>query len=139
MTALNPYLNFDGNCEEAFEFYKSVFGGEYGDVNRFSEMPGDEISPADANKILHISLPVGESQLLMGSDRIEGMPSTNFGDSITVSVGPNSAEEGSRIFEALSEGGTVTMPYERQFWGADYGSCVDRFGINWMVNYAPAD
>lgn len=150
MSSLNPYLTFDGNCEEAFDFYRIVFGGEFDAVNRYSEMPPDvpssdqpgadehaEMSGADehADKIMHISLSVGEGQALMGSDRPPGMGSVTFGDSISVSLAPNSAEAGARIFEALAAGGQVTMPYERQFWGADYGMCIDRFGIHWMVNY----
>lgn len=136
MPKVTPYLNFDGRCEEAFEFYRSVLGGEFVGVNRFSEMPPDvPMTPDDGNMIMHIALQLEDGQAIMGSDRPSGMGKTTFGDSVHVSIGPDSAEEGRRIFDALSDGGEVTMPYERQFWGADYGMCTDRFGIHWMINY----
>ena len=138
MPRVSPYLGFDGDCEEAFEFYRSVFGGEFSGVSRYAEMPPDSgVAPEDAAKIMHISLPIGEGQAIMGSDRLPGMGSTTFGDSVAISIFPESSEEGRRIFDALSAGGQVTMPYERQFWGDDYGGCKDRFGINWMVDYTP--
>ncbi len=144
MTSVSPYLGFDGNCEEAFEFYRSVFGGEFDGVSRYSEMPPDAAtspdaanSPADGDKIMHIALSIGNGQAIMGSDRPPGMGSTTFGDSVAISIFPDSSEEGRRIFDALSAGGRVTMPYERQFWGDDYGMLTDRFGINWMVDYTP--
>jgi PhnB protein len=137
MATLSPYLGFDGDCEEAFEFYRSIFGGEL-QINRYSEMPPDSgIGPEQSNKIMHVSLPLGDGQTLMGSDRPPGSGSTTFGDSIAVMVAPSSSEEGRRIFEALAAGGSVTMPYEMQFWGDEFGQLVDRFGINWMVDYGP--
>ena len=87
------------------------------------------------DQIMHVSLALGDGQALMGSDRPPGMGTTTFGDSVAISISPDSAEDGRRIFEALADGGMVLMPYEHQFWGADYGMCRDRFGINWMVNY----
>ena len=135
MTSVNPYLNFDGTCEKAFEFYRSVFGGEFVDFTRFSEMPGPPVPGAD--QVMHVSLPLGDGQVLMGSDVPADMGTVTPGTTTHVSVGPDSAEEGERIFAALADGGNVVMPYERQFWGADYGQCVDRFGISWMVNYTP--
>ena len=135
MLTANPYLSFDGNCEEAFERYRSIFGGELA-ISRYSEMPPD--TPVDASagdQIMHVSLALGDGQALMGSDRPPGMGSTTFGDSVAISISPDSADDGRRIFEALADGGMVLMPYEHQFWGADYGMCRDRFGINWMVNY----
>jgi PhnB protein len=138
MTSVNPYLGFDGNCEEAFELYRSVFGGELA-ISRYSEMPPDSGVPAsEANRIMHVSLPLGDGQALMGSDRPPGSGGATFGDSVSVSVAPESSEEGRRIFEALAAGGTVTQPYERQFWGDDFGMCTDRFGIHWMVDYTPS-
>jgi PhnB protein len=137
MTVLNPYLGFDGDCEEAFTLYQSIFGGEL-DINRYSEMPPDTpVDPAAADRIMHVSLPLADGQVLMGSDRPPGTGTTTFGNSVAISVTPSSAADGQRIFEALAAGGEVQMPYERQFWGADYGMCRDRFGINWMVNYDP--
>jgi PhnB protein len=138
MPSVSPYLGFDGNCEEAFEFYRSVFGGEFSGVSRYSEAPPDVGgSSADGDKIMHIALSIGNGQAIMGSDRPPGMGSTTFGDSVAISIFPDSSEEGRRIFDALSAGGRVTMPYERQFWGDDYGMLTDRFGIHWMVDYTP--
>lgn len=134
MAEINPYLNFSGNCEEAFRFYQSVFGGEL-TVNRFSEMPPDDSFEIDGELVMHASLPLGEGQVLMGSDRPDAMGATTVGDNVQVSIGPATSEEGKRIFDALADGGTVVMPYQATFWGADYGALVDRFGINWMVNY----
>jgi PhnB protein len=141
MPSINPYLTFDGNCEEAFEFYRSVFGGEFSDLNRFfSEAPSDSPgSDEDADRILHLSLPIGDGQVLMGSDRPSEMGPGTFGDSVAVSIAPDDADSGRRIFEGLSAGGQVTMPYERQFWGADFGMCTDKYGIHWMVNYTPGE
>jgi PhnB protein len=141
MTTVNPYLGFDGRCEEAFEQYRSIFGGELVGLSRFSEAPPESLAghEADADKIMHVSLPIGDGQAIMGSDRPSSMGNTTFGDSVAVSISPDSAEEGRRIFEALAQGGRVIMPYERQFWGADYGMCTDRFGIHWMVNYGPTE
>jgi PhnB protein len=136
MPTVTPYLSLDGDCEEAFEFYRSILGGEFLDVSRYSEMPPDvPTSPGDADKIMHIALQLADGQAIMGSDRPPGTGSTTFGDSAAISISPDSAEDGRRIFESLSAGGQVTMPYERQFWGADFGMCTDRYGINWMINY----
>ena len=136
MTSINPYLTFDGNCEEAFDFYRSVFGRECSSMQRFSEgPPGMPVAPEDADKVMHVSLPLADGQVLMGSDQLAGRGGVNVGNTISISIGPDSADEGRRIFEALAKGGTVVMPYETQFWDADYGMCIDRFGIGWMVNY----
>ena len=137
MPSINPYLAFDGNCREAFEFYRSVFGGELADVSPFSEGPEEMMgAPEDADKLMHVSLPMGDGQILMGSDVPTGMPATQFGTSVALSYAPDRADEGRRVFDALAAGGHVTMPYETQFWNADFGMCTDKFGINWMVNYA---
>ncbi len=138
MATVNPYLAFDGNCMEAFEFYRSVFGGEFEDTTLFSDAPEGVAGPEDTDRVMHMGLPLGDGQVLMGSDRPTGMPAVTFGDSIAISVGPDGSDEGRRIFDGLAEGGQVVMPYERQFWGADFGACVDRFGISWQVNYTPA-
>lgn len=137
MPSINPYLNFDGDCEDAFDFYQSVFGGELVDKTRFSELP-DEMpaDEADADKIMHVALPLGDDQWLMGSDRPASMSPGNVGDNVQVNVSPDSEPEAKRIFQGLSEGGTVTMPLQRMFWGADFGMCTDKYGINWMVNYS---
>ncbi|MGH2704513.1 MAG: VOC family protein [Actinomycetota bacterium] len=138
MAKVNPYLNFSGNCEEAFEFYRSVFGGEFSTLSRFSEMPAGAPSPEpDGNKIMHVSLPLGEGQVLMGSDRPGSMGPAVNGNAMSVSVSPTSSEEAATIFKGLSEGGEITMPLDKMFWGAEYGACSDRFGVQWMVNYDP--
>ena len=134
MSYINPYLNFAGNCEEAFNHYQEVFGGELA-ISRFSEMPGDQTPKEDLNKVMHVSLPMGHGQVLMGSDVPSNMGETVVGNNVQVSVAPSSSEEAKRIFDGLADGGTVVMPLEAQFWGAEFGACVDRFGVNWMVNY----
>lgn len=140
MAALNVYLNFNGNCEEAFLFYKSVFGGEFPYVGRLKDMPPQEgmppISADQGEKIMHISLPIGSGAVLMGCDIVGGWgheykPGNNF----TLSLNTESREETERLFAALSEGGTVTMPLANTFWGAYFGMWKDKFGIGWMVNF----
>ena len=139
MASINPYLNFGGNCEEAFNFYQKLFGGEL-EISRFSEMPPGEGAPeVDPDLIMHVSLPIGDEQVLMGSDVPEAMGKVDVGNNVVVSISPSTSEEGRRIFDGLSEGGTVTMPYGEMFWGAEYGSCADKFGIHWMVNYELGD
>ena len=137
MISLHPYLNFAGNTEEAFLFYKSVFGGEFQSLVRFKDMqiPGASISKADENKIMHISLPVGD-RMLMASDAC-GEWSTKFvqGTNTYITIVPDSKEEADRIFKALSAGGQVEMPMGDQVWGAYYGSFKDKFGVQWMINY----
>jgi PhnB protein len=139
MAAVNPYLNFKGTCEEAFNFYKSVFGGEFPYVGRYKDMPPSEegkMSDADQNLIMHISLPISKETTLMGSDvGGEWAKHTVEGNNIQLSVNTDSEEEANRIFKALSEGGRVNMPLEKTFWGALFGMMTDKFGINWMVNY----
>lgn len=139
MTKLNIYLNFEGNTEEAFNFYKSVFGGEFTSVFRFKDMPmeGVNIPKEDENKIMHISLPVGKENVLMATDSLEslGMKLTQ-GNNVYISVHPESKEEADRIFNALSAGGTIEMPISDQMWGDYYGSFEDKFGVQWMVIYS---
>jgi PhnB protein len=142
MAVINPYLNFNGTCEEAFNFYKSVFGGEFGYVGRFSEMPPDPNQPPMPaemqNRIMHISLSIGGSQtnMLMGSDTGGEWASNHVvGNNISISIGANSKEEADRIFNGLAEGGTVTMPLANVFWGDYFGMCIDKFGINWMMSF----
>lgn len=137
MAKLNPYLNFDGKAEEAFHFYRSVFGGEFlGDVYKMSSAPGTEnLSDEEKNRVMHIALPVG-TDLLMGSDIIPGFgQKLTVGNSSYVSIFPESRDEADRIFKELSEGGEIEMPIEDQFWGDYFGSFQDRYGICWMINY----
>ncbi len=137
MPKLNPYLNFDGQAEEAFNFYKSVFGGEFlGEIHRIGNAPGTEGLPEnERNRVMHIALPIG-NDLLMASDII---PSAGHrlieGNNNHISIFPDSREEADRLFAGLSEGGEVEMPLEDQFWGDYYGSFTDKFGVKWMVNY----
>ncbi len=134
MAAVNPYLNFSGNCMEAFDYYKSVFGGEFSNVTRFSDMPSDALDdPAAADQIMHISLPLGDS-VLMGSDVPSNMGKVTAGNNTYVCVSPDSVADAERFFAGLAEGGTVEMPFGKQIWGDYFGSCTDRFGINWMVD-----
>lgn len=141
MAQINVYLNFEGNCLEAFEFYKSVFGGEFPYIGKFSDMlPSEEypVSEADKNKIMHISLPISQETVLMGSDVIGGnCAGGKFvkGNNIQLSVNAGSREEAEKLFNGLSAGGEVTMPLQDTFWGAYFGMWTDKFGISWMVNY----
>ena len=139
MATVNVYLTFNGNCEAAFNFYKSVFGGEFPYIGRFGEMPsedGKQISEEEKNKIMHVSLPISEETMLMGSDT-GGEWASNFkeGNNFSLSLNANSREEAEKLFNALSEGGQITMPLADTFWGAYFGMWTDKFGINWMVNY----
>lgn len=136
MATLHPYLNFNDTCEAAFNLYKSVFGGEFATLVRFSDVPGEHPPPVeDADKIMHVALPVGNNGMLMGSDRPGHMGKTSFGDSVTISITADSEEEAKKLFEGLSAGGSVTMPLGKQFWGALFGMLTDKYGIHWMVNY----
>ncbi len=139
MTKLNPYLNFAGNTEEAFGFYKSVFGGDFTSIVRFKDMPmeGAKIPKADESKVMHIALPIGRDDVLMASDTLESLGQTlTQGNNVYISVHPETKEEADRIFKALSAGGTIEMPIANQPWGDYWGSLKDKFGVLWMVNYA---
>lgn len=139
MTKFNIYLNFAGNTEEAFNFYKSVFGGEFMSVVRFKDMPmeGVKIPKSDENKIMHIGFLVGKDDILMASDTLESLGQKLIqGNNVYISVHPESKEEADRIFKALSAGGTIEMPIANQPWGDYYGSLKDKFGVMWMVNYS---
>lgn len=137
MAAINPYLTFNGNCEEAFNFYKSVFGGEFPYIGRFKEMPAQYNVPAEqGEKIMHVSLPIGNGTVLMGSDNSkEYGEATIFGNNFSISLDADSEEEAKNLFEKLSASGKVSMPLEKTFWGALFGMLVDKFGIQWMVNF----
>ncbi len=138
MATVNTYLNFCGNCEDAFNFYKSVFGGEFSYIGRFGEMPDSghaNMPEADKNKIMHVSLPIG-STILMGSDSVgEWAPAFVQGNNFSISINTESKEEADRLFSGLSIGGQVTMPMADTFWGAYFGMLADKFGVNWMVNF----
>ena len=138
MTVMNSYLNFQGNTEEAFKFYKSVFGGEFSSLVRFKDMPmeGMDVPEDDKDKIMHISLPIGKNQILMASDALESLgQKTVFGNNIYISLHPDSREMADKLFNALSEGGTVEMPLADQEWDDYFGSLFDKFGVPWMVMF----
>jgi len=138
MAAVNPYLIFNGNCEEAFLFYKSVFGGEFPYIGKFKDMPVGENSPQlsdeDANRVMHVSLPIGNT-ILMGSDSNEQSGDVAFGSNVSISINTESVAEADRIFNGLSAGGNPFMPMNKTFWGAYFGMFVDKFGVHWMVNF----
>jgi PhnB protein len=141
MARVNTYLNFQRNTEQAFNFYKSVFGGEFGGgrIARFSDVPPMEGMPplpeADKNLVMHIELPIVGGHVLMGTDAPESMGfKVNFGNNVHISLEPDTRAETKKLFDALSAGGKVTMDLQDMFWGAYYGSCTDKFGVQWMVN-----
>lgn len=135
MARVNPYLAFDGNCEEAFNFYKSVFGGEFlGGISRFSDMPAEHYSPGQGNQVMHVMLPIGDGTSLMGSDT-PGPEVARKDHNISIAVAPDSEESARKIFNGLAAGGTVIMPIDQAPWGALFGMLIDKFGFKWMVNY----
>ncbi|HKC67345.1 MAG TPA: VOC family protein [Bacteroidia bacterium] len=140
MASINPYITFNGNCEEAFMFYKSVFGGHFPYVGRFKEMPPMEGHPpmpaSEGEKIMHISLPISKETILMGSDSSEAFGhATIVGNNFSISINATSEAEADKLFHGLSAGGHVTMPLGKTFWGAYFGMFTDKFGIQWMVNF----
>ena len=135
---VNPYLNFAGNAGEAFEFYKSVFGGELSSAVRFKDMPmeGVTIPEADEDKMMHIALPIGDDNVLMASDVLESLGQQLVpGNNAYVSLHPDSRAEADRIFNGLSEGADIEMPIGDQIWGDYFGSLKDKFGVRWMINH----
>lgn len=140
MTTINILLNFNGNCEEAFLFYKSVIGGEFAHISRFGEMEGEayRVPEDEQNKIMHISLPIGNSNL-MGSDTIpEWVDNFKHGNNFSVAITADSKEQAFHLFSALSKDGQVSVPLNRTFLGYYFGMLVDKFGINWMINFTEA-
>ena len=139
MATVNTYLTFNGNTEDAFNFYKSVFGGEFAYVGKFKDMPVDEKFPPpigeEGNLIMHISLPISKETTLMGSDTTSFSGKVTIGTNFSISINTDSKDEADKLFNGLSAGGKVTMPMEKTFWGAYFGMFTDKFGINWMVNF----
>lgn len=134
--ALNMHLTFDGNCREAFDYYRSVFGGEFGALQSYADGPPD-MSQVDGAETLtmHVSLPMGSS-MLMGADRSPQLsPTLIVGNNFSIAVEARSRDHCDEVFAKLSAGGKVTMPLQDMFWGAYFGSCTDRFGINWMIHH----
>jgi PhnB protein len=138
MPVLNPYLNFAGNTEAAFNFYKSVFGGEFSSVVRFKDTPEcSKIPEQEQNMLMHIALPVGKGNVLMGTDAVKSMGhKLHPGDNISLSLHTETKEEADRIFAALSQGGKVDVPMEKMFWGDYFGMFKDKFGVQWMINFS---
>ncbi len=138
MAQINPYIHFNGNAEEAFTFYKSVFGGEFAMIVRFKDMEMEEhpIPEKEANKIMHIGLPIGKKSILMGSDTPEFMGKHNENETRSkISITTESKEEANHIFNGLSIGGQIEMPLENSPWGSYFGMFRDKFGIEWMVDF----
>lgn len=140
--AINTYLIFNGNCEEAFQFYKSVFGGEFQYIGKFKDAPpedgGEALSEEDSNRIMHVSLPIG-SAVLMGSDSHPKFGDVGFGDNFSISISAESTEEADKIFGGLTVGGRVDMPMQKTFWSSYFGMLKDKFGVNWMIDLAECE
>lgn len=140
MARVSTYLNFARNTEEAFNFYKSVFGGEFqGGINRMGDVPTTEGQPPmaeeDKNLVMHVALPILGGHLLMGTDAPESMGfKVNFGNNIFINLEPDTRVEADKIFASLSQGGKVEMPLREMFWGDYFGSLTDKFGVQWMFN-----
>ncbi len=138
MKNIHPYFNFNGNTEEAFNFYKSVFGGEFNGVMKFKDLPDAQNFPAEVQeKIMHISLPLCNGIIMMGTDLIESMGHKYFpGNNMHIMITTDSREEADNLFNKLSVGGKIEMPMADQFWGDYYGNFTDKFGINWMIDFS---
>lgn len=135
---LNTYLHFNGNCREAFDFYRSVFGGDFTVLSTFRDMPDQTaiaITEEEKDNIMHVSYDIGGTTL-MGSD-VPTAFSAPFkqGNNFSISYQTESREQTEELFNKISEGGEITMPLEDAFWGAYFGVCTDKYGINWMFNY----
>ena len=138
MALINPYIHFNGNAEEAFTFYKSVFGGEFAKISRYKDISSDEypIPENDASRIMHIALPINKSTVLMGSDTIESMGQVTENDNRnTIFISAESREEADKLFNGLSEGGKVEMPITDGTGGSYFGMLADKFGVQWMVDF----
>lgn len=140
MKSVNPYLNFQGNTEEAFNFYKKVFGGDFaGGIFRFKDTEmAEKLSEEEKQKVMHIGLPMGHQNFLMATDALESFgQKVVFGNNFYIAIDAESREEADKLFEGLSENGKVEMPMDDQFWGDYFGSLTDQFGVQWMVIYSP--
>jgi PhnB protein len=140
MARVSTYLNFPGNTEQAFVFYRSVFGGDFnGPIHRFGEMPAAPGQPplaeADRRLVMHVELTILAGHVLMGTDAPESMGfEIEHGNSVYINLEPDTRAETDRLFDALAAGGKADMPLQDMFWGAYFGSLTDRFGIRWMFN-----
>jgi PhnB protein len=139
MAQINPHINFNGNAEEAFTFYKSVFGGEFAMIMRFKDLSSPEfpVAEKDANKIMHIALPIGKN-ILMANDVPEILGRVNENENRSkISISAESKEEADKLFNGLSAGGIIEMPIADSPWGSYFGMFRDKFGIEWMVDFDP--
>lgn len=139
MPLINPHINFNGNAEEAFNFYRSVFGGEFATIMRFKDLasPDFQVPEHEANKVMHIALPIGPN-VLMGNDVPEIMGRTNENENRSkIAISAETKEEADHLFNGLSAGGTVEMPISDSPWGSYFGMFRDKYGIEWMVDFDP--
>ncbi|MFE3870426.1 VOC family protein [Flavobacterium sp. ZS1P70] len=139
MALINPHINFNGNAEEAFNFYKSVFGGEFAKIMRFKDLASTEFPVAEneANKLMHIALPIGKN-ILMGNDVPESMGSVNENENRSkIAISAESREEADKLFSGLSAGGNIEVPIGDSPWASYFGMFRDKFGIEWMVDFDP--
>ena len=139
MAVINPHINFNGNAEEAFTFYRSVFGGEFANIVRFKDIvsPGQPIADKEANKIMHIALPIGKN-ILMGNDVPESMGQVNERENRSkISISAESREEADKLYNGLSAGGDIEVPIEDSPWGSYFGMFRDKYGIEWMIDFDP--
>lgn len=139
MALINPYINFNGNAEEAFNFYRSVFGGEFAKIVRLKDLSGPDfpVADVDADKIMHIALPIGKN-VLMGNDIPEGMGRVNENENRSkIAISAASREEADKLFNGLSAGGSIEYPIGDSPWGSYFGMFRDKFGIEWMVDFDP--
>ena len=136
MRGISVYLHFNGNCEEAFLFYQSIFGGEFKNLSRYKDAPAENAPPdQDLNKIMHVTLPLGSHSDLLGSDIPGAFPKSVQGSNYYVHINAESEEEAKRFFDLLNQGGVIAMPIDHTFWGAYFGMVIDKYGVQWMVNY----
>jgi len=144
MARVSTYLNFMGDAEEAFEFYRTVFGTEYiGPIQRMGDVPidpnGTSLSEAEQQLVMHVELPILGGHVIMATDMLQSMGhQLRIGNNTTINLEPDTREETQRLYDALSEGGSEGSPLADMFWGATWGTCLDRFGVRWMFNFAPA-
>ncbi|MDT7827598.1 VOC family protein [Pricia sp. S334] len=133
---VHPYLNFDGQAEEAFEFYRFVFGREFLTLQRMADGPDNpNLTSEDHDRIMYIALPIAENTVLMASDVLTSAASSlDVGNNVHILLEPEKKAEADRLFQALSEGGEIELHLREQFWGDYFGSCTDKFGIKWMVS-----
>ena len=142
MAKINPHLLFKGNTEEAFEFYKSVFGGEFAMILRMKDLPNDPnnpISESEGNKIMNIALPIGKSNILMGSDVVEQFMDQELvtGNRYTIAISAESKDEAENIYNGLSADGFIEIPLAESHWGSYFGMFADKYGIQWMIDFDP--